>query len=34
VFLHGFQKKTQKTSSREIAMAVKRMDRFIEREGR
>jgi phage-related protein len=33
VFLHGFQKKTQKTPSREIAMAVKRMDRFIEREG-
>ena len=33
VFLHGFQKKTQKTPAREIAMAVKRMDRFIEREG-
>jgi phage-related protein len=33
VFLHGFQKKTQKTPGREIAVAVKRMDRFIEREG-
>jgi phage-related protein len=33
VFLHGFQKKTQKTPAREIAMAVKRMDRFTEREG-
>jgi phage-related protein len=33
VFLHGFQKKTQKIPAREIAMAVKRMDRFIEREG-
>jgi phage-related protein len=33
VFLHGFQKKTQKTPSREIAIAVKRMDRFSEREG-
>ncbi len=33
VLLHGFQKKTQKTPSREIAVAVKRMRRFIEREG-
>ena len=34
VLLHSFQKKTQRTPSREIAMAQKRMERFIEREGR
>ncbi len=33
VLLHGFQKKTQKTPSREITVAAKRMRRFIEREG-
>ncbi len=33
VLLHGFQKKTQKTPRREFAVAVKRMRRFVEREG-
>lgn len=31
VLLHGFQKKSQKTPVREITMAVRRMDRFVER---
>lgn len=33
VFLHGFQKKTQKTPHREIETALKRMHIFIDREG-
>jgi len=33
VFLHGFQKKTQKTPRREIETAVRRMRAFVEREG-
>ena len=33
VFLHGFQKKTQKTPRREIETALRRMDDFIQREG-
>ena len=33
VFLHGFQKKTQKTPRRELETARKRMQRFIDREG-
>ena len=33
VFLHGFQKKTQKTPRREIEIAGRRMRTFIEREG-
>lgn len=33
VLLHGFQKKTQKTPSKEIEIAAKRMQRFIERGG-
>ena len=33
VLLHGFQKKTPKTPSNEIAMARKRMNRFIEKGG-
>ena len=33
VFVHGFQKKTQKTPKREIEMAEKRMADFIERAG-
>ncbi len=33
ILLHGFQKKSRQTPSREIALAVKRMNRFIEREG-
>lgn len=33
ILLHGFQKKTQKTPQREIAVARSRMRRFIEREG-
>ncbi len=32
VFLHGFQKKTQKTPRREIDTALERMKRFIEQE--
>ena len=33
VFLHGFQKKTQKTPRREIEIAGRRMRTIIEREG-
>ena len=33
VFVHGFQKKTQKTPKREIEMAEKRMGDFIKRVG-
>ncbi len=33
VFVHGFQKKTQKTPKREIEIAEKRMDNFIQRAG-
>jgi phage-related protein len=32
VLLHGFQKKTSKIPSKEIDIALKRMQRFIERE--
>ncbi len=31
VFLHGFQKKTQKTPRREIEIASKRLDNFMKR---
>lgn len=33
VLLHGFQKKTQTTSNREIKLAEKRMFNFLKREG-
>lgn len=33
VFVHGFQKKTQKTPQREIEIAEKRMNDFIKRVG-
>src|SRR5258708_33055812 len=33
VFVHGFQKKTQKTPRGEITIAEKRMDDFVTREG-
>ncbi|MEP7287453.1 MAG: type II toxin-antitoxin system RelE/ParE family toxin [Chloroflexota bacterium] len=33
VFLHGFQKKTQKTPRREIEVALQRMQDFIKRKG-
>lgn len=33
VFLHGFQKKTQKTPRREIEIAQRRLDHFIQRQG-
>ncbi len=33
VFVHGFQKKTQKTSRAEIEIGVKRMNDFSSREG-
>ncbi|MCL5962266.1 MAG: type II toxin-antitoxin system RelE/ParE family toxin [Chloroflexi bacterium] len=33
VFVHGFQKKTQKTSRADIETGLKRMDDFIRREG-
>jgi phage-related protein len=33
VLLHGFQKKTQKTPRGEIALAERRLERFIGREG-
>lgn len=33
VFLHGFQKKTQKTPRRELEIAQRRMDDFIHRVG-
>jgi phage-related protein len=32
VFLHGFQKKTQKTPRREIEIALQRMDNFTKRQ--
>ncbi len=32
VFLHGFQKKTQKTPRREIEIALQRLDNFVKRE--
>lgn len=31
IFVHGFQKKTQKTPRREIELALRRMNAFIER---
>src|SRR6266481_5868811 len=31
VFLHGFQKKTQKTPRREIEIALQRLDSFVKR---
>jgi phage-related protein len=34
VFLHGFQKKAQRTPHREIEIASKRLDSFIKRETR
>lgn len=33
LFLHGFQKKSQKTPRREIELAQRRMDDFLRREG-
>ena len=33
VFVHGFQKKTEKTPRRETDLALKRMEAFIKREG-
>ena len=33
VFLHGFQKKTQKIPRKEITIAQKRLERFLERGG-
>lgn len=33
LFLHGFQKKTQKTPRREIEVAEERLQRFLSREG-
>lgn len=33
IFLHGFQKKTQRTPRGEIETANRRMNRFVEREG-
>ena len=33
LFLHGFQKKTQKTPRREIETALRRLDDFTRREG-
>ncbi len=33
VFLHGFQKKTQKTPRREIELAGQRLAHFLAREG-
>lgn len=33
VFVHGFQKKTQKTPPGEIAIALERMHRFVDRVG-
>ena len=32
VFLHGLKKRTQKTTRREIAIAVRRLESFVERE--
>ncbi|MBI2863615.1 MAG: type II toxin-antitoxin system RelE/ParE family toxin [Chloroflexi bacterium] len=34
IFLHGFQKKTQRTPIREIDLARRRFQRFMAREGR
>jgi hypothetical protein len=31
VLLHGFQKKTQKAPRKEIALALKRLNRFLQR---
>ena len=33
IFVHGFQKKTQRTPRAEIELALRRIDRFIQREG-
>ncbi len=33
LFLHGFQKKTQKTPRQEIGTAVRRLEDFLRREG-
>jgi phage-related protein len=33
VFLHGVQKKTQKTPRREIEIALQRLDSFVKRQG-
>ncbi len=33
VFLHGFQKKTQKTPRREIELAERRLSSFLEQQG-
>jgi phage-related protein len=33
LFLHGFQKKTQQTPPREIALAQRRLTEFLSREG-
>ena len=33
IFLHGFQKKTQKTPRRELETALARLDRFIATQG-
>ncbi len=33
VFVHGFQKKTQKTPRREIDLAQKRMEDYLQRKG-
>ena len=33
VFLHGFQKKTQRTPRGEIEIALRRLSRFLQREG-
>jgi phage-related protein len=33
VFLHGFQKKTQKTPRGELEVALRRLDNFLERQG-
>src|SRR5437588_4912805 len=33
VFVHGFQKKTQKTPRHEIEIALQRLDLYIKREG-
>ncbi|HKV02995.1 MAG TPA: type II toxin-antitoxin system RelE/ParE family toxin [Ktedonobacteraceae bacterium] len=33
VFVHGFQKKTQKTPRREIEIALQRLDSFVKRQG-
>ena len=34
VFLHGFQKKEQKTPRREIEIALRRLSSFVKKEGR